>query len=193
VIDVAARLGQHVDLRGLVAKLGGINAGLHFELLKRVDGGKHDVGEEVGVGIVHAIEREVVEHDALSGGGNGLVGAVAAFAGARLSGGRRECIGVGGKSHKAEVGAPIEGQFDNGLVLDDGSDGGIFRLEEVGLRGDFDGFADLADLKSYIEADRLLNLHFDVIAGSRFEARVFGLDVVETRGNRGERIIAGGG
>ena len=51
VILVAARLRQHVDLRGFMAELGRIDAGLHFELLQRVDGWQDDIGIEVRIGV----------------------------------------------------------------------------------------------------------------------------------------------
>ena len=80
VIRVAAGFGQHVDLRRFVAEFGGIDAGLHFEFLDGIDRGKDDIGVEIGVGVDHAVEREIVEHDALPAGRDRLVGAVAALA-----------------------------------------------------------------------------------------------------------------
>jgi len=50
-------------------------------------------------------------------------------------------------------------------VTDDGGSSGR-------LRGDFNGFAHLAHLEGHIETNRLLNLNFDIIAGSDFEAGV---------------------
>ena len=73
VIVVGARLGGDVDLCRLAAELGRIDAGLNLELLQRVDGRLDDVGVEVRVGVVDAVEREVVEVAALAGDRDVLV------------------------------------------------------------------------------------------------------------------------
>src|SRR5215467_2009100 len=85
MICVAAGLGEHVDLRRLMPELRGVNTELNFELLNGINGRKHDVGIEIRVGVINAVEREVVEHDALPAGGYGLRGAVAALTGTRLA------------------------------------------------------------------------------------------------------------
>ena len=145
MILVAAGLGGHVDLRGVVAELGGIDAGLHLEFLQRVDGRQHDVGIEIGVGIVDAVEREVVEHDALAGDRDRLIGAVAALARAGLSGGGRERRGVGRERDELQVVAAVQRQLDDALVVDHGADGGVLGLQLGGAGFDGDGFGDLAD------------------------------------------------
>src|SRR5439155_10055424 len=76
MICVTAGLGQHIDLGALMPELGGINTDLNFEFLNRVNGRKHDIGIEIRVGVVDAVERVVVEHNALPTRGYGLVGAV---------------------------------------------------------------------------------------------------------------------
>src|SRR5438093_13770210 len=85
MVGVAARLGEHVDLRALMSELRGVNTGLNFELLNRVNRGKDDIGIEIRIGVVDAVQRVVVEHDALPARGYGLVGAVAALPGRGLS------------------------------------------------------------------------------------------------------------
>ena len=55
VIGVAARLRHDVNLGGLMAELGGVDAGLHLELLDRVDGREHHVGREVRIGVADAV------------------------------------------------------------------------------------------------------------------------------------------
>src|SRR2546425_2623248 len=81
MICVAAGLGEHVDLRALMPELRGVNTGLNFELLNGVNRGKHDIGIEIWVGVIDAVEGVVVEHDALPAGGYGLGGAVATLPG----------------------------------------------------------------------------------------------------------------
>ena len=85
VIGVGAALADHVDLRCLVAELSRIDTCLHLELLDAVKGGQPDVGIEIGIGIVHAVQRVVVEHDALAADRDRLAGAIAAEAAARLA------------------------------------------------------------------------------------------------------------
>src|SRR2546425_1878299 len=76
MICVAAGLGEHVDLRALMPKLCGVHTDLNFKLLNGVNGGKHDIRIEIRIGVIDAIERVVVEHDALPARGYSLVGAV---------------------------------------------------------------------------------------------------------------------
>src|SRR5262250_1797388 len=92
VICVAAGLGEHVDLRALMPELRGVNTDLNFELLNGVNGGKDDIGVEIRVGVIDAIEAVVVEHDALPARGYGLGGAVAALPCTGLPRCRRESV-----------------------------------------------------------------------------------------------------
>src|SRR5215470_5692606 len=65
MIGVAARLGEHVDLRALMPELRGVNTDLNFELLNSVNGRKDDIGIEIRVGVIDAVQSVVVEHNAL--------------------------------------------------------------------------------------------------------------------------------
>ena len=94
MISVAAGFGEHVDLRRFMAEFRGVDAGLHLEFLNGVDGGKHDVGVEIRVRVDDAVEREVVEKDAIPAGRDRLVGAIATLARLGLTGRRRERIGI---------------------------------------------------------------------------------------------------
>ena len=80
MIGIGAALADHIDLRRLVTELGRIDARLHLELLDAVERRQADIGIEVGIGIVHAIQRVVVEHDALAADRDRLAGAIAAQA-----------------------------------------------------------------------------------------------------------------
>ena len=82
---VGAGFGDHVHLARRTAELGGIHAGLHLEFLERVHRRQEDVGVEVDVGVVHAVEGVVVEFAALTRDRQLLVGAAAALAIARLA------------------------------------------------------------------------------------------------------------
>src|SRR5436189_6398143 len=89
MIGVAAGLGEHVDLGALMPELGGVNTDLNFELLNGVNGRKDDIGIEIRVGIIDAVESVVVEHDALPARGYGLGGAFATLPGIGLPRERR--------------------------------------------------------------------------------------------------------
>src|SRR6058998_1471982 len=101
VICVAAGLGEHVDLRALMPELRGVNTNLNFELLNGVNGRKDDIGIEIRVGVIDAVEGVVVEHDALPARGYGLLGAVATLPGIGLPRERREGVRV--RRHRDQV------------------------------------------------------------------------------------------
>src|SRR5207249_11515545 len=77
MIGVAPGLGEHVDLRAMMSELRGVNTVLNFELLNGVIGGEDDIGIEIRVGIIDAVESVVVKHDPLSASVYGMVGTVA--------------------------------------------------------------------------------------------------------------------
>ena len=85
---IRARLGDDVHLAGGAAELRRIDAGLHLEFLERVDRRQEDVGVEIDVGVVHAVERVVVELPPLARDRDLLVGTRAALAIAGLAGAR---------------------------------------------------------------------------------------------------------
>ena len=62
---VRPRLGDHVHLARLAPEFGGVDAGLHFEFFERVHRRQKDIRVEVDVGVVHAVQRVVVEFPAL--------------------------------------------------------------------------------------------------------------------------------
>src|SRR5437867_8684891 len=123
MIRVAAGLGEHVDLRALMSELRGVYTGLNFELLNGVNRGKDDIGIEIRISVVDAVQRVVVEHDALPARGYGLVGTVAALPGSGLSRPRSEGVRVGRHGDQAQVFAAVERQFGDDLVLDHRTDG----------------------------------------------------------------------
>src|SRR5215468_10085242 len=94
MICVAARLGEHVDLGALMAELSRVDTDLNFELLNGINGGLHDIGIEIRIRVIDAIERVVIEHDALTARGYSLSCAVSTLTGSRLARRRRECVHV---------------------------------------------------------------------------------------------------
>src|SRR5262245_53031228 len=92
MIGVAAGLREYVDLGARMSEFGGVNADLNFEFLNGINRRKDDIGIEIGVCVVDAVERVVVEHDPLPTRRDGLVGAVASLPGTSLACGWREGV-----------------------------------------------------------------------------------------------------
>src|SRR5262249_28114377 len=146
VESVAAGFGQHVDLRRFVAEFCGIDAGLHLEFLQSIDRGQDDIRVEIGIGVDHAIEREIVKYDAVTAGRDRLVGAIAALARLRLAGRRRKVADIRRYSHQIQVLAAIERKLRDVFRLDYGADGRILRLQQSGGSLNLHAFVNLADL-----------------------------------------------
>src|SRR5262245_42993676 len=164
MICVAAGLGKHVDLGALMPELGGINTDLNFELLNRVNRRKNDIGIEIRVGVIDAVERVVVEHDALPARRYGLARAVATLPGTGLPRRWRECIHIGRERDQAQILASVQRQLGDDLVLNHGADGCSLGLQQLSGCGNFDGIADLAQLENYVETHDLLYLDFKLFA-----------------------------
>src|SRR5437773_3603666 len=101
MIGVAAGLGEHVDLRALMPELRGVNADLNFELLNSVNGRLDDIGIEIRVRVIDAVEGVVVEHNALPARGYGLGGALATLPAIGLPRERRKGVRV--RRHRDQV------------------------------------------------------------------------------------------
>ena len=127
---VRARLRDHVHLARLAPEFGGVDAGLHLEFFERVDRRQEDVGVEVDVGVVDAVERVVVEFAALPRNRQLLVGARAALAVARLAGAGKLGADVRAQRDQLEIVSAVERQLDDAPVLDDGADGRIRGFDQ---------------------------------------------------------------
>src|SRR4030095_9037064 len=103
MICVAAGFGEHVDLSALMPELRGENADLNLELLNRINRGKRDIRIEVRVGVIDAVERVVVEHDALPARRYRLGGAVATLPRTGLPRGRRQSVHVRRERNKPQI------------------------------------------------------------------------------------------
>src|SRR5262249_54079914 len=150
------------NLRGVAAELGWVDAGLDLEFLKSINGGQDHVGVEVGIGVLDAIEREMVEHDSLPGNSNRLAGAIAALAGTGLSGGTRERGDVRRDGGERQVIAAVEWQLRDSAALDHRADRGVLRLQQDGGALNLNRFRDLTDGERHVETDGLLDLHFHI-------------------------------
>ena len=130
VEGIRARLGDDVHLAGGASELGRVDAGLHLEFFERVNRRQEDVGVEVDVGVVDAVERVVVELAPLAGDGNLLVGARAALSIAGLPGAGEPGADVRAQRDEAEIVAAVQRQLDDAPVLDDGADRRILGRDE---------------------------------------------------------------
>src|SRR5437763_1297388 len=99
-------------------ELGGIDAGLHLELLQRVDGGEKRISVEVDVGIGDAIQSVIVELAALAADREILAGAVASLAAGGCAAIRKTRIHVGAESDQLDEVPPVERQLHDSLVVD---------------------------------------------------------------------------
>src|SRR5262245_41263592 len=124
---IRAGFGDDVHLAGGAAELRRIDAGLYFEFLERVDGRQEDVGVEIDVGVVDAVERVVIELAPLARDGDLLVGTRAPLAITGLPGAREPGADVRAEGDEAEVVAAIQRQFNDPTILDDGADRRIRR------------------------------------------------------------------
>ena len=95
------------------------------------------------------------------------------------------------KRDQVQVAAPVERQFGDALVLDDGAESRVLGLQEVGRGRYLDRFADLSDLQRDVEPYRLLHLDLDVAAGDGFETGMLGFEFVESGSERREGVVAG--
>src|ERR1041385_215032 len=102
-----------------MAELGRVDAGLHLEFLNRVDRRKHYVGGEVRVRVGDTVQSEIVEHNAIAAGGDGLRRAVAALAPARLARIRRQGVDVRRQGDQAQVVAAGQRKLGDAFVFDD--------------------------------------------------------------------------
>src|SRR5438552_15454288 len=113
---VCSGLGRNVDLRCGAPELGWKDSSLDLELLQRIDGWQEDISVEVHVGILHAVQGEVVELAPLARNRNVLLSARAPLASSGLSGIRESIAHVGTQRDKLEKVAPVQRHVDNTLV-----------------------------------------------------------------------------
>ena len=186
---VGARFRDHVHLARLAAEFRGVDAGLDLELLERVDRGEKDVGVEVDVGVVDAVERVEVELAALARNRQLLGGARAALPGARLPGAGELGADVRAERDELEIVPAVQRQFDDAPVLDHRADGGIRRLDQRRDADDRRLFGDRAQLHREVDARRLLHLQFNV-AVQGFEPHQLGGDRVGAGRQRGKIVQA---
>jgi hypothetical protein len=161
---VGSALGHDINLRHIPAKLGAVGARLHLEFLERVHGWLVKIRIEVGIGILHAIERVMIELQPLTGKIELEVRArpASAQSGDRV-GWAVDCPRRDQRS-QLQVVAAVQWQFRDTPVLDHGADGRVLGIEDFPLRRYFDGFGDVAYLQLKVQPRGLIHLQYDVVA-----------------------------
>ncbi len=144
-----------------MTELGRVDAGLDLELLNRIDRRQGDVVVEVRVRVTDAVERVVVEEDALTTGGDGLRGALAAKSGARLPRRGREHVDVGRDGDQIQVLSAVQRQLGHDLVLDHRTERGALRVEQGGFTDDGHRLAERTDLQRHVHSYRLLDVDLE--------------------------------
>jgi len=86
--------------------------------------------------------------------------------------------------------AAIERQFHDAPVFDDGSNRGVFGVEQQRSAGDFEGLGDRSHLELKVNAGHLRNLQLDLVADLVLEALYFHPEAVESRKQSGEHVVA---
>ena len=187
---VCSGLGQNIDLRCGAPELGRKDSGLNLELLQCIDGWQEDIGVEVHVGILHAVEGEVVELAPLAGDRNVLLSALSPLASSGLCGIRESVAHVRTQRDKLEEVASVQRHFHDAPVFNDRSDRRVLRRDERGCTLDLDRLADISNLEREVNTRGELDLQFDVILRYRAEAWQFHFHVVSARLQRGKVVNA---
>src|SRR5258706_11635533 len=109
MVLIRAALGRDIDLRGFMPEFGGVDAGLHFEFLQRVDGRQEGVGVEIDVCVGDTVERIVIELAALAAHREVLSGPVSSLPASGRAAVRIAGIYVGAERNQLDEVPPVEG------------------------------------------------------------------------------------
>ena len=101
---------------------------MNFEFLQGVDRRKDHVTVEVDVGVLHAVQREVIVLAAQTNHGKALLDSRATLT--AIAGNDVAKVGdhVGTQRYHLKVVASVQGQIHDALILDDRPDSGILGL-----------------------------------------------------------------
>src|SRR5262249_52025862 len=168
---VCSGLGRHIDLRCGAPEFGRKDSGLNLELLQRIDRWQEDIGVEVHVGILHAVEREVVELAALASDRNVLLSALAPLPSNGLSGIRESVAYVGAHRDKLQEVASVQRHFHDLFVFDHCPDRRVLCRNERGRALDLDRLSHVSNLEREVNTRGELDLQFEIILRYRAEAR----------------------
>ncbi len=188
MVLIGTRLREHIDLRDFAAEFRRIYARLHLELLQRVNRGQNHERIEIRVGVLDAVQRVVIEIRALPRHRDGLAGTNAALPCACLSLACESGGHVRRQRHQLKVIAPVQRQFDDAPVLDDGADRCIVGDQRPCFTLHFNRLVDLSYLQFDIDSGRLLHLQFNLIPDDGLEAWLLRAQQIGARWERRKRI-----
>ena len=187
---IRTRLGRHVHLGDGAAVLRIEDPRDDVELLQRVDRRQQHVGVEVQVGVLDAVERVMVEVDALAG--HVQRKAVALTAHALFALARRRPVGGGARNQRRQlqVIAPVERQLDDRAIFDNRADGGVLGLDQWRLTDDGHGLGDVAHIHREGDPARTAHLHDETLPIDGSEAGQLGFQVVGSGRDGGDHVQA---
>ena len=195
---VGAALGDHVDLAaGRAAVFRGIGAGLDFELGQGIDGRREAVGHGVVVHDFDAIDVEAVGGvaRAVGAGGGGAVGGIGLADGAAPAahgdGAGSAGLHAGNQLGELDEVAAVERKVDDLGGIDDGTDAGVFGLQEGGGGAHLHRFADVTDFEAQIETGGLFHLQGHILGACHLKAGLGGSHAVGTGRKVGQGVGAG--
>ena len=167
---VAARLGGGVDLRRTPAVFRRVDASEDLKLLQGFDGRPDNVTVEIDIRVLHAIEREVIVHAALSGQRDVLPGAGSALAGVGLSRIGETKTDVGAQRDELQEITAVQRQLHNALILDHGAHRRVLGRQQTRRSGDFHDFRNLPYLQRKVDSRGLLHLQLEIGTSHALEA-----------------------
>ena len=142
---------------------------MDFEFAQGVDGGGEAIGHGVIIHDFDSIQIEAVGGvaGAVGGGGSGATGRVGLADGAAST---TDGDGAGSSSLYArnELGeldkiTSVQGQIDDFRGVDDGSDSGVFGLQQGRFAGDANGIGDVTEAQDDVDTGGLIDLEHDVV------------------------------
>ena len=197
MVRIAAALGQHVHMPARrAARFSRIIGGLHLELGQRVHRRRERIGHGVVVHYLDAIQEEAVGGVARAIRGKaraaeGAIGLADRSAPAPYRDGtRRAGLRARNQLRQLDEVAPVEGQVDNLLRVDDRAHGRILRLQRGAIRLHVDRLRDAAHLDLDVDAGGDAYLQGKTGYAAGLEALLRRIYVVLAGGKKREAVAA---
>ena len=195
---VGAGLQRDGELRACIGPVfGGVTAGLHLELLHGFDGRGEGHRIDAGLGDTYTVESSVLIGIPLAVGRNGDGRAGDRHA-ASASGQPVEAHAVaelhaGLQDRQTAQVAAVQGKLDDAALIHHLPQRGFVGVQQGRFRADLHPFALRTDLHAEVNARLLVQLQCDALARFRLEARHFDGDLIFTRVEQREVVVAGVG
>ena len=178
MVRVGTAFGRHVHLTDASTEFRRIDAALNLELLQRVDRRQQDVGIEVHIGVVHAIECVVVPLAPAATDGQLLCGPIAALAGAGLARIGKTGRHIGRQRDQLQKIPAVEREIHDATIVDNGANRRVFGINHRRAADDLHRLFDRANGEGEIQADCLLGLQLDAVSNRALKPLQFNFYVV---------------